>query len=72
MIIEDLGMNGEGIAHENGKAVFMPFYLPGEIIENGKIIKKSEFRIIPVCPYFKACGGCNLQHLKYEKTLKFR
>ncbi len=72
MIIEDLGMNGEGIAHENGKAVFMPFYLPGEIIENGKIIKKSEFRITPVCPYFKACGGCNLQHLKYEKTLKFK
>lgn len=72
MQIDDLGMNGEGIAHENKKAVFVPFYLPGEVVENGELLKKSEFRITPVCPYFKTCGGCHLQHLKYEETLKFK
>ena len=72
MLIDDLGMNGEGIAHENKKAVFVPFYLPGEVVENGELLKKSEFRITPVCPYFKTCGGCHLQHLKYEETLKFK
>ena len=72
MQIDDLGMNGEGIAHENKRAVFVPFYLPGEVVENGELLKKSEFRITPVCPYFKTCGGCHLQHLKYEETLKFK
>ncbi len=72
MQIDDLGMNGEGIAHENKKAVFVPFYLPGEVVENGELLKKSEFRITPVCSYFKTCGGCHLQHLKYEETLKFK
>lgn len=72
MLIDDLGMNGEGIAHENNRAVFVPFYLPGEVVENGELLKKSEFRITPVCPYFKTCGGCHLQHLKYEETLKFK
>ena len=72
MLIDDLGMNGEGIAHENKRAVFVPFYLPGEVVENGELLKKSEFRITPVCPYFKTCGGCHLQHLKYEETLKFK
>ena len=64
MQIDDLGMNGEGIAHENKKAVFVPFYLPGEVVENGELLKKSGFRITPVCSYFKTCGGCHLQHLK--------
>ena len=72
MQIDDLGMNGEGIAHENKRAVFVPFYLPGEVVENGELLKKSEFRITPVCSYFKTCGGCHLQHLKYEETLKFK
>ena len=72
MQIDDLGMNGEGIAHENKKAVFVPFYLPGEVVENGELLKKSGFRITPVCSYFKTCGGCHLQHLKYEETLKFK
>ena len=72
MQIDDLGMNGEGIAHENKRAVFVPFYLPREVVENGELLKKSEFRITPVCSYFKTCGGCHLQHLKYEETLKFK
>ena len=72
MQIDDLGMNGEGIAHENKRAVFVPFYLPGEVVENGELLKKSEFRITPVCPYFKTCGGCHLQQLKYDETLKFK
>lgn len=86
MKIIDLGMNGEGIARENGKVFFVECGLPGEEVEvnivkeNKKfslakiehIVKSSEFRTIPICPYFEECGGCDLQHLKYEKQLEFK
>ena len=70
--IDDLGMNGEGIAHKNGKAIFLPFYLPEEEIEDNKIVKTSPHRTTPKCKYFKTCGGCNLQHLAYEQSLIFK
>ncbi|MBQ7579245.1 MAG: 23S rRNA (uracil(1939)-C(5))-methyltransferase RlmD [Clostridia bacterium] len=84
--ILDLGINGEGIAKINGQVVFVPFALPGEIVKiliiNTKskiavgkvieIIKPSEDRVNPVCPYFKKCGGCALQHLDYNKQLEFK
>jgi len=84
--IVDLGINGEGVAKINGQVVFVPFALPGEIVKiliiNTKakiavgkvieIIKPSPDRVIEECPYFKKCGGCALQHLKYEKTLEFK
>ncbi len=72
MHIDDIGMNGEGIAHENNKAVFVPFYLPGEEIVEGELIKRSEYRIEPICKYYKECGGCDLQHLEYNQSLEFK
>ena len=71
--IDDLGMNGEGIAHaESSKAIFLPFCLIGEEIESGKLIKVSSSRVKPQCPYFTFCGGCSLQHLNYKEALKFK
>lgn len=84
--IQNLGMNGEGVARFNGKVLFIPFALKGEIVlaeivKNksnfaiGKIIeilKSSQYRIKPKCPYFMECGGCSLQHLKYNQQLDFK
>ena len=84
--IQNLGMNGEGVARFNGKVLFIPFALKGEIVlaeivKNksnfaiGKIIeilKSSQYRIKPQCPYFMECGGCSLQHLKYNQQLDFK
>ena len=85
--IEDLGINGEGIAHrENGKTIFISGSLPSEIISVkdvivGKnfdtanvegIIHASQHRQIPICPHFLKCGGCNLQHLDHKEELKFK
>ena len=84
--ILDIGINGEGIAKINGQVVFIPFALPGEVVKiliiNTKakvavgkvldIVKPSKDRVEPVCPYFKKCGGCALEHLKYEKALEFK
>ncbi|MBQ7452747.1 MAG: class I SAM-dependent RNA methyltransferase, partial [Clostridia bacterium] len=82
--IEDLGTNGEGVARVDGQVVFVPFALPGEtvkiVIINTKskiaigkvleIIEASPDRVVAKCPYFEKCGGCDLQHLQYDKALE--
>jgi len=84
--VTSLDHNGIGIGKLNNKIVFVENALPGEIVyitilkEKKKyiearvnnFIKKSEKRIESVCPYFVECGGCDLLHLNYEDTLKFK
>ena len=86
LTIDRLGDNGEGIAVHDGIVVFVPFALPGEevlvhIINDkhsflvGKVVeikKPSNERIEPLCPHFKKCGGCNVQHMPYEAQLEFK
>ena len=75
LVIEEMGRQGDGVAKENGRAVFVPFSLPGETVsvsgsgtrrEITEILEKSPDRIDPVCPHFGRCGGCQTQHLKNE------
>lgn len=68
----------------DGRAVFVPFVLPGElvsveIVEEKKrfakgravsIVQASPDRIEPRCPHFGICGGCQYQHLDYTKQLE--
>lgn len=84
--IIDLGMNGEGIARDDNKVIFVPFALPNEEVQvelvqdkskfaTGKlasVVNDSECRVSPECPHFMVCGGCNLQHLKYVEQLSFK
>lgn len=84
--IFDYGMNGEGVAKQNGKIVLVPHTLIGEnvnanIVEDNKnyciaklnnVITKSKNRATPACPYFCECGGCDLQHMDYLEQLKFK
>ena len=84
--ILNLGMNGEGVAKLDDKVVFIPQCLEGEVVDceikkdyknyataELKTIKQtSPNRITPPCPYFKFCGGCTLQHMKYEAQLVFK
>jgi 23S rRNA (uracil1939-C5)-methyltransferase len=77
--IEKLVAGGEALAFHEGKAVFLPFALPGETvlarIAGGKrdyaraelveVLEPSPLRIEPPCPIYGECGGCNLQHLEY-------
>jgi 23S rRNA (uracil1939-C5)-methyltransferase len=67
---------GEGIVRE-GKAVFVPGALPGELIrfrrsvrlgqyDDGlllEVLEKSTARVTAACAHFGICGGCALQHL---------
>lgn len=84
--IDDMDMLGRGIAHFNNSTIFVDNALKNELVQakittkkgkiyfadNEKIINSSKVRVSPLCPYFKECGGCDLQHLKYNETLNFK
>ena len=69
-----------------GKAVFVPFVLPGEKIEAAlteqkpgfarahaeSILAASPRRVEPGCPYFGNCGGCHYQHADYAHQLEIK
>lgn len=75
--IESLDNEGRGIAHVDGKVIFIEGALPGETVEFSSyrrkpsyeqaavssIIRASSQRVTPACPHFGVCGGCSLQHL---------
>ncbi|KJS47832.1 TRAM domain-containing protein [Desulfosporosinus sp. BICA1-9] len=83
--LEGLRLTSEGMAmgYHEGKATFVPGLLHGEIgqvktvevkknWQRGKllgILKASADRVNSPCSIFPVCGGCQLQHLKYEQTL---
>ncbi len=85
-IVSGYGTEGEGIISLNGTTAFVPFCLIGEKLsfkvlktdgkiaygKAEKIIDASEKRVAPPCPVFGKCGGCALQHTKYEEQLEFK
>lgn len=84
--IDDLDIQGYGIAHFNGKTYFVKNALINEEVECKvnyvrnkiyycsvlKYLKESDLRKNPPCVYYNKCGGCNLQHLDYEQSLIFK
>lgn len=79
-LIESLDAEGRGVAHVDGKAVFVEGALPGEVVEFAtyrrkpryeratveRVIRASSSRTIPRCSYFGVCGGCAMQHLDHH------
>jgi 23S rRNA (uracil1939-C5)-methyltransferase len=79
--IEALGHKCEGVASIDGKKVYVPFALPGEVVdlkvegERGTVIAikaAANNRAQPFCPHFGTCGGCQLQHLDAESYAAFK
>ena len=85
-VITDYTAEGQGVAHIEGCAVFIPNAIAGERcrvrIEKaantwaaGKIVEileKSPHRINRVCPVAKLCGGCDFQHMDYQEELRLK
>ncbi len=75
--IESLDQEGRGIAHADGKVIFIEGALTGEIVSYVSYRKKPSFelaqmtalyraasiRVTPRCAHFGVCGGCSMQHL---------
>ncbi|HMU94368.1 MAG TPA: class I SAM-dependent RNA methyltransferase [Anaerolineales bacterium] len=84
ILLEKMTYGGEAMGRlPDGRALFVPFGLPGEkvrvdLVEEKKgfargalleILQPSPERIAPKCKHFGVCGGCHYQHLPYEKQL---
>ena len=84
--ISGLGSSGEGVGRYNGFTVFVKNALPEEIVQAEivlvkknyavgvlkQLIKAASERTEPICPVYKECGGCQLQHLSYAGQLKMK
>ena len=82
-VIESMSLEGKGITHIDGKAVFVGGALPGEKVMfkytaiNRKfdeayvseVLEASEDRVEPGCPHFQICGGCSMQHMAVENQI---
>ncbi len=77
-VIESLDQEGRGVAHVDGKTIFIEGALIGEHVSYSPYRKKPSYelaqvtaiqrssaaRVIPQCQYFGTCGGCGIQHLE--------
>ncbi len=77
-VIESLDREGRGVAHVEGKALFVEGALPRERVEyelvkrkpsyDGgrlvRVLRESAARVAPRCAYFGVCGGCAMQHVE--------
>ena len=84
--IEKAIYGGAGLARDEGKAIFVPFVLPGEVVEAriiedrgsyanaepDKVLEASAERVAAPCPYFGECGGCHYQHASYAEQVKLK
>ena len=75
--IESLDQEGRGVAHNDGKTIFIDGALPNERVtyqsqrikpsyEVAKVVdvlQASHERVTPKCPHYGLCGGCKLQHM---------
>jgi 23S rRNA (uracil1939-C5)-methyltransferase len=78
--ILEMGARGDGIAEQDGERYFVPFSLPGEVVEAEPVDKRGEgvaaelvevlspsrHREKPPCAHFGVCGGCALQHWRHD------
>ena len=82
--IEGVAAEGKAVAHIDGAVLFVPFAVPGDVVDvrvikkknnymEGiilNIIKPSEHRLEPFCEHFGVCGGCKWQPLPYHMQLE--
>ena len=84
--IVDCGTDGEGIGKADGFTVFVKDAVIGDIVTAKimkakknygygrlmEILKPSPYRVEPVCPSARQCGGCQLQAVSYEEQKVFK
>ncbi len=80
LVIDDIGAQGDGIAHDKSATIFVEGGLPGEkvkveleekkgLVKRAKplsFLTRSPLRVVPPCPHFPQCGGCRFQHMNDE------
>jgi len=86
VIITDIAAEGKAIAKVNDMVVFVPFMVPGDVVDLQVTRKKSHFmearaikfhcysdnRRTAVCEHFGICGGCKWQILLYSEQIRYK
>ena len=84
--IMDLTEEGQGVGKSDGLVFFVKDSVMGDVVEARilkvkknyayakveKLLEASPYRVTPLCPVAGKCGGCQLQHLSYEKELAWK
>ena len=84
--IADFAAEGKALARVDDMVVFVPFCVPGDIVdlqvrkkkhsyceaEVIRFIKLSNIRVQPPCAHFGICGGCKWQNVPYNEQLKMK
>ena len=82
--IEACAAEGKALTHWNGAVVFVPFAVPGDVVDIrltrkyhnyyegfiSRIVTPSKHRVEPFCSHFGTCGGCKWQPLPYSQQLE--
>ena len=86
VIITDYEAEGKSLARVNDLVVFVPFAVPGDVVdlqvrrkkhsyceaEIIRMVKPSDVRVEPRCAHFGVCGGCKWQNVPYSEQLKMK
>ncbi|HAM71085.1 MAG TPA: RNA methyltransferase [Verrucomicrobiales bacterium] len=84
--VHDIGFGGEGVARHREFVIFIPGTIPGETVEAEvtevkkqfarakllRVVHPSADRVVPPCPHFGLCGGCQYQHIAYSRQLEIK
>jgi len=79
--ITDVAAEGKSLVRVNDLVIFVPFCVPGDVVDlqikkkkhsycEAEVVrfkKYSDVRVTPMCEHFGVCGGCKWQNLPYEK-----
>ncbi|MBJ7448814.1 MAG: class I SAM-dependent RNA methyltransferase [Parachlamydiales bacterium] len=85
-VVSDIAFGGYGVIKHEGMVVFVPYTMMNEKISFIITQQKKRFaygkllqilsphpeRVIPRCPYFTKCGGCQLQHMDYGSQISHK
>ncbi len=84
--IEKLVQGGYGLARQEGRTIFVRGSIPGETVEIvpgqahkqyqeatvGRVVAPSPDRVAPACAVYGRCGGCQLQHVRYDAQVALK
>ena len=84
--ITGVAAEGKALAKVDNVVLFVPYAVPGDIVDvrvtrkkhrfmEGSVVRfhqQSSLRAIPVCPHYGVCGGCKWQCLPYEEQIKWK
>jgi len=84
--INEVAFGGSGVGKADGKVIFVPFSIDGELLQVRiteshqsfslasvqTILQTSPHREEPPCPYYQTCGGCDYQHIQYGHQLELK